>query len=433
MLCRRHKKRPLSNSTWGHANGESNKRIGSLKLAPLKRRTSGRERYPFLVFTVSLVTALSFCCQSRPAFSEGLDSLGAHLGFLSEKPKSLPLPLPVLPASRADETTSYTVSATYSATGVTLVLYYQNRSKVKVKRSKTSDGKKLEHNAWSGRRRSKRYTILSFDGLGPGENAIQFEVEQGRRKEKTKVNYDVSVVRATTPGSDAGLTALALSKSSLAPAFAPETKTYQAAVPYGMTDVEVTVGRKEAATNVRLQGTAADGSPLKVDNLMASGLTVGRNTLELTATAEDGKATVGYTITVSRIAPSRDTKLTGMALAEGKAGFLGVTAEKSILSPAFDRDTDSYEATVAATATTVTITISNPSSMTHKQSGTAADGSPLLVGNTGMSLTMDGTTRRSVAFDGLQAGKNNLEIRVTAEDGVTSGTYQVTVIREGGP
>ena len=155
--------------TWGHANGELNKRIGTLKFAPLERRTSGRERFPFLVFAASLVTAVSFFCLARPAFAEGLDSLSAHLGFLSEKPKSLPLPLPVLPASRADETTSYTVSATYSATGVTLVLYYQNRSKVKVKRSKTSDGKKLEHNAWSGRRRSKRYTILSFDGFGPGE------------------------------------------------------------------------------------------------------------------------------------------------------------------------------------------------------------------------------------------------------------------------
>ena len=298
MLCRLHEKRALSNSTWGHANGESNKRIRSLKFAPLKRRTSGRERFPFLVFTASLVTAVSFFYLTRPAFAEGLDSLRGHLGFLSEKPKSMPLDLPVLTGIRAEEGTSYTVSAPYSATGVTLVLYYQSRSKVKVKRRKTSDGKKLEHNAWSGRRRSRRHTILSFDGLGPGENAIKFEVEQGRRKAKTTVTYDVSVTRATTPGSDAALTALALSKSNLTPAFEPNTKTYQAAVPYATTGFEVTVRRKEPATMVRLRGTAADGSSLVVDRMNVSGLTVGRNTLEIAATAEDGKATERYNITM---------------------------------------------------------------------------------------------------------------------------------------
>ena len=421
------------NSRIEDATPESPRRTEYPKIAPYREMAMRWIRRPGTLFAVFLFSSASILGLAGSATATGVDSLRAHLGFLSEKPKSLPLSLPALPASRADGTTSYTVSAPYSGTGVTLVLYYRSRSKVNVKRSRTSDGKKLERNAWSGRRRSKRYTILSFDGLGPGENSIQFEVEQGRRKEKTKVNYDVSVGRARTPGSDAGLTALALSGSGLAPAFAPETKTYQAAVPYGTTNVEIIVGRKEAATLVRLEGTAADGSSLKVDKLKIAGLTVGRNTLELAATAEDGKSTERYTITVTRIAPSRDTKLTGMALAEGKAGFFGVTAEKSILRPAFDRDTGSYEATVAASATTVTITISNPSSMTHASSGTASDGTPLVVRNTGMSLTMDGTTRKSVTFDGLQAGNNRIEIRVTAEDGATTGVYKVTVIREAGP
>lgn len=433
MSFRNQMETPLSNFRFEGARALSTNRSVCPNAAPYPGMATERDRRPGTFFAALLFFAASILGFTGSAAATGVDSLRAHLGFLSEKPKSLPLPLPALPASRADGTTSYTVSAPYSGTSVTLVLYYRIRSKVKVKRSKTSDGKKLEHNAWSGRRRSKRYTILSFDGLGPGENSIQFEVEQGRRKEKTKVNYVVSVARATTPGSDAGLTALALSSSGLAPAFSPETKTYQAAVPYGTTDVEVTVGRKEAATNVRLQGTASDGSSLAADNLKVSGLEVGRNTLVLTATAEDGKTTVSYTITVSRIAPSRDTKLTGMALAEGKAGFFGVTAEKSILRPAFDRDTGSYEAVVAATATTVTMTISNPSSMTHASSGTATDGTPLVVRNTGMSLTMDGTTRRSVTFDGLQAGNNRIEIRVTAEDGATKGVYNVTVTREAGP
>ena len=58
-------------------------------------------------------------------------------------------------------------------------------------------------------------------------------------------------------------------------------------------------------------------------------------------------------------------------------------SENSILRPAFNRNTSSYQATVAATASTVTLTISNPASMTHNQSGSAADGTPLAVGKSG--------------------------------------------------
>ena len=415
------------------AQGESSKGAESTNSATSRGSALKWNRRLSSLFVPLLISAASLFGLARPAAAEVVDSVGAHLGFLSEKPKSLPLDLPVLPTGRVNGTTSYTVSAPYSATGVTLVLYYQSRSKVKVKRRKTSDGKKLEHNAWSGMRRSKRWTILSFDGLGPGGNAIQFEVEQGRRKAKTTVTYDVSVTRATTPGSDAALTALALSKSDLTPTFEPNTKTYQAAVPYATTGFEVTVRRKEPATMVRLRGTAADGSSLVVDRMNVSGLTVGRNTLEIAATAEDGKATERYNITLTRIAPSRDTKLTGLALAEGKAGFLGVLSENSILRPAFNRNTSSYQATVAATASTVTLTISNPASMTHNQSGSAADGTPLAVGKSGMSLTMNGVSRKSVTFDGLQNGSNRIEIRVTAQDGETTGTYEVTVSREAGP
>ena len=414
------------------AQGQASKGAESTDSATSRESALKWDRLLYSLFVPLLMSAASLFGLARPAAAEVVDSVGAHLGFLSEKPKSLPLDLPVLPTGRVNGTTSYTVSAPYSATGVTLVLYYQSRSKVKVKRRKTSDGKKLEHNAWSGMRRSKRWTILSFDGLGPGGNAIQFEVEQGRRKAKTTVTYDVSVTRATTPGSDAALTALALSKSDLTPTFEPNTKTYQAAVPYATTGFEVTVRRKEPATMVRLRGTAADGSSLVVDRMNVSGLTVGRNTLEIAATAEDGKATERYNITLTRIAPSRDTKLTGLALAEGKAGFLGVLSENSILRPAFNRNTSSYQATVAATASTVTLTISNPASMTHNQSGSAADGTPLAVGKSGMSLTMNGVSRKSVTFDGLQNGSNRIEIRVTAQDGETTGTYQVTVTREAG-
>ena len=45
---------------------------------------------------------------------------------------------------------------------------------------------------------------------------------------------------------------------------------------------------------------------------------------------------------------------------------------------------------------------------------------------------MNGISRKSVTFDGLQNGSNRIEIRVTAQDGETTGTYEVTVTREAG-
>ena len=384
------------------------------------------------LFALALISAASVFGLTQSAAADGLDSLRAHLRFLREKPRSLPLTMPMLPMSHTEGTTSYAFAAPRSATGITLVVHGDRSAKVKLKRRKGPDGKKLKHQAWSSTKGSKRWTILSFDGLGLGQNAIRFEVKE-RGNGKSTETYDVSVMRATTPGSDAALTALALSKSSLTPTFVPDTKTYQAAVPYGVTGLEVTVMRKEAATIVRLRGTAADGSSLKVKAMAVSGLNVGRNTIELVTTAEDGKTTERYTVAVIRLAPSRDTKLTGLALAEGTGGFFGVSSENSILRPACNRKTASYEATVTATVSAVTMTISNPASMTHHQSGTASDGTPLAIRNTGMTLTMQGTTRKSVTFDGLQVGKNRIEIRVTAEDGMTTETYKVTVTRDGEP
>ena len=65
----------------------------------------------------------------------------------------------------------------------------------------------------------------------------------------------------------------------------------------------------------QLSGSGADGSALAVTETTVSSLTVGRNTLDIVATAENGKTTQRYTITVTRIAPSRDTKLTGATVA----------------------------------------------------------------------------------------------------------------------
>ena len=47
--------------------------------------------------------------------------------------------------------------------------------------------------------------------------------------------------------------------------------------------------------------------------------------------------------------------------------------------------------------------------------------------------TIRNVMRRIVTFAGLQMGKNTIEIQTTAEDGITKGTYKVTVTRESEP
>ena len=55
------------------------------------------DRLLYSLFVPLLMSAASLFGLARPAAAEVVDSVGAHLGFLSEKPKSLPLDLPVLP------------------------------------------------------------------------------------------------------------------------------------------------------------------------------------------------------------------------------------------------------------------------------------------------------------------------------------------------
>ena len=75
------------------------------------------------------------------------------------------------------------------------------------------------------------------------------------------------------------------------------------------------------------------------------------------------------------------------------------------------------------------------------QSGTAAGGTELALRTTDMTIesmklgdiTLRNIQRRIITFAGLQVGKNTIEIQVTAEDGVTTGAYEVTVTRESAP
>ena len=396
------------------------------------------------LLALALTAATSVIGLTHKAAAQVLDTLQAHLGFLGEKPEVLPLKLPPLQLNHTEGTASYAVTAPRSATGVTLIVNADSSSKVTVERYNAPDGKKLKRKAWSRKRRSKRLHILSFDGLGLGENTIQISVRARGNPKHTK-SYDVTVTRATTLGSDASLTALELSEGGLTPAFARDTKSYEVSVFYRFTDLDVAVRRKQAGTMVRLRATASDDTDLAVKGMMVSGLTVGRNTIEVLATAEDGSMTENYNVAVFRLEPSNDPAFDDLTLLEGAAGLFGLDlllkTGGGILRPAFSRQTRSYEASVPANVTAVRMAFLGQTLSAFDQSGRAADGTPLAVRASNMTInsmklgdtTIRNVRRRIVTFAGLQMGKNTIEIQTTAEDGITKGSYKVTVTRESEP
>ena len=387
------------------------------------------------LLALALTAATSVIGLTHKAAAQGLNPLQAHLGFLGEKPAALPLALPPLQLSHTEGTASYAVTAPRSATGITLIVNVDPSSKVTVERYNAPDGKKLKRKAWSRKQRSKRLHILSFDGLGLGENTIQILVRARGNPKHTK-SYDVTVTRAATLGSDATLTALGLSGSGLTPAFARDTKSYETSVVYRVTVLGVAVRRKEAGTVVQLHGTGSDGTELAVKEMTVSGLTVGRNTVAILATAEDGSMTENYNIAVFRLGPSSDATLNDLTMLEGAAGLFGFDLLRKtgggILRPAFSRQTKSYEASVPANVTAVRMAATGRTISAFNQSGRASDGTPLAVRTSDVTLTRSGaaTQRRIITFAGLQVGRNTIEVQVTAEDGVTKGAYKVTVTRE---
>ncbi len=200
-----------------------------------------------LVIGGLLVSGIAFGQKAHPgAVAEfTLNPFEAHLGFLPNKPRSLPLTLPRLQATHAEGTAAYVIDAPRTATGITLVFSMDSPAKVIVERYNAPGGKNRKRKTWSIKEGSTRSRILSFNGLGSEESTIRILVSAPESPEHSE-SYDVTVRRAATFGTDPTLTALELSDDALTPAFASDTKSYEASVVYRATGLDVTARRKEA-------------------------------------------------------------------------------------------------------------------------------------------------------------------------------------------
>ena len=212
--------------------------------------------------------------------------------------------------------------------------------------------------------------------------------------EKSLEVHTLSAV-ATPLSSDATLSALSISGLQLSLEFIPLIYRYSSDVENDVSQATVTATPNHSAASyeIRLGGAAEEDEVIE--------FAPGRNVITVHVTAEDGVTTGIYTVVVNRAknaeSLSSDASLRWLSLSGIDFGT-------------FDRDVTSYMAGVASNLTLTTVTpVMNDVEASHviKLEGVEAG---------------DGEVSLSV-------GENVCTVEVTAEDGVATETYTVTITR----
>ncbi len=217
-------------------------------------------------------------------------------------------------------------------------------------------------------------------------------------------------VTATRQGfTDATLKALTVSDGTndvaLTPAFASDKINYTASVEHGVSSVTVTPTDNESHATGTVDGTAVDSGT----ESSAVSLTAGDTTdILVVVSAEDTSVTKTYTVSVTR-AGSSDATLSALTVSDGTTNVA--------LTPAFDSSKTAYTAEVAHSVSSVTVTPTvNESNATVAVNGSAVD---------------SGTASQAIS---LTAGQStDVNVVVTAQDGVTTRTYTIAVTRPRAP
>ena len=227
-----------------------------------------------------------------------------------------------------------------------------------------------------------------------GSNVITVEVtaEDGN----TTKTYTITVTRAGA-STDAKLSGLTMSDVNFG-TFASGTTSYSAQVASGVsrTVVTPTANHSGASYVIKRGGTVdADGTVL---------LSVGANIITVEVTAEDGMTEQTYTVT--RAAPTDQTQSTDATL---RALTLS-----GIDFGTFDSTKTTYTTSVlnSVSQTTVTATPNHTAAAYAVKLGGVTDS--------------DGVVPLSV-------GSNSITVEVTAENGVSTETYSITVTRKAQP
>ena len=215
-------------------------------------------------------------------------------------------------------------------------------------------------------------------------------------------------ITATTP---AGSGTVDVTVTTAGGTSAAQPFTYVAAP--AITSLAPTSGPEAGGTSVVITGANLDGATAVSFGAAAAASFTVDNATQITATSPAGSGTVDVTVTTpgGTSATGPDVEYTYLPPSTN-ADLADLTVSGTPLMPAFDPDTLTYNASVAHTLDSVTVT------------PTTADA--------GATVTVDGVlvdSGTASAPIALTVGDNTITVQVTAADGITQKSYQVTLDR----
>ena len=272
------------------------------------------------------------------------------------------------------ETQDYTVVVPTTTTKISFTpTAADNSSTIKVKKSTVTSGKK------SGE--------ISLD---EGDNKIPITVTN----QYGSYTYNIIVTRTEQFRSTA-LTGLRLSSGSLSPAFNKGVTEYTAVVENSVTSVSVTPTAEDKNATIKVEGkvvpSGASSSKISLDE--------GGNTITVVVTdTKDRKTT--YTINITRRYPKNNVNLSSLIVTDGK------------LSPIFDAETYLYSVKVDRNIDSVRIKFTTQ--------------------NDKAKVKINGVEYSNGQSDKikLNLGANTVKVEVIAEDGKSTTTYSLSIIRD---
>ncbi|HAI83670.1 MAG TPA: hypothetical protein DCL43_08385, partial [Chitinophagaceae bacterium] len=217
----------------------------------------------------------------------------------------------------------------------------------------------------------------------------------------------VTSTAISTLSNNANLSALTTTAGTLSPTFSASTTAYTASVNNATTSVTVTPTRAEANATILVRVNNGTYSPVTSGSASAAlALNVGSNTIDVRVTAQDGSTIKTYTITVTRASSI-----------SSNADLSGLTISAGTLNPTFNSSNTSYSVSVDNASSTVTVTPTRAESNATIQ---------VRVNGGSYSTVTSGTASGNLA---VNVGSNTIDVLVTAQDGTTTKTYSIQVIR----
>ncbi|MGR3913542.1 MAG: cadherin-like beta sandwich domain-containing protein [Gammaproteobacteria bacterium] len=238
----------------------------------------------------------------------------------------------------------------------------------------------------------------------------------GRLYEDTPAATAVLTIAASDINDDARLNALvpSVGAGELAPRFAADTESYTLAVPHATASIRFLPDKKESEASVMINN-AALVSGASVEIALTAGVALA---IPVVVTAPDGITTKTYTVTATRATASASADASLISLS-AHAGTFELTLSKTgdMTTPGFEAAHETY-ATPEVAHTFAGITLSPRA--TEPNARITIGGADVPSGGVSPSQP-------------LVFGENPIALVVTAQDAVTTKTYELAVARAAGP